>query len=217
MRSLHDLERSGRVFRAGSRPVERLDMSLDRWHVIGTRIIEIAAVAILIFLLFSAISFLCLRPTLLEARSNIHSEWQNYLRELRERNELLPGLLESVKNFQPGLSKTTDRIVEARSAINRSNTPDVVIPAVDKLEIHLGTIESIISEKTELMKNSLFAQQWQNLARRNQQIAIARSRYISHVRTYNSLLGVFPQNVFSSLFGYVRATEYSGPKNTENL
>lgn len=216
MRPSNELERSAKVFAAGSKPVVRLDMSLDRWHVIGARMIEIAAAAILAFLFFSAISFLCLRPTLLDARSSIHSSWQHYLRELRERNELLPGLLESVKHFQPGLSKTTDRIMEARSAINRSNASEIIIPAVDKLEIHLGTIESVINEKTELMRNSLFANQWQNVAKRNQQIAIARALYNSHVRTYNSLLGVFPQTLFSSLFGYVRAAEYPSLPSKED-
>jgi LemA protein len=156
---------------------------------------------------------MCLRSTLLEARSTIHSEWQLFVREVRERNDLLPGLLEAVRSFQPGFAKTSDRIMEARAAINRSSTPDVIMPAVDQLDMYLRTIESIVNQKTELARHPSFGHHWQNVAKKNQEIAITRAHYNSSVRTYNYLLSVFPQTIFSSLFGYVRATEYPCPQN----
>ena len=58
------------------------------------RIIEFAITLLLAFLMMALISFLTLRPALKELRAEAGSEWEAFLREVRERNKLLPGLIE---------------------------------------------------------------------------------------------------------------------------
>ena len=80
------------------------------------------------------VSFLMLRPALKEIRIEARAEWSAFARAIPERNNLLPGLVESFKGFESGHGRMTERLTQARSISMRSTDPDRIIAATDEID-----------------------------------------------------------------------------------
>ncbi len=189
----------------------RVDLSLERSALNYARMIELLVAAVFLFLFFSAMSFIFLRPALQEGRVNVQREWNEFLSEVRARNDMLPGLLETVKMFQPFFSKTAAKMLEAKAVIKRSRDPDVIMASVDQLDVDIKTLETLVHSNPDMLQHPAFLRQWDLFLKKNSKVSLTRTRYNSSVQTYNDLIEVFPQSIFASMFGYVRATAYPPP------
>lgn len=189
----------------------RVGLSLERSVVSYGRIIELLVTVVFLFLFFSGISFVFLRPVLQDGRVNIHREWYELLQEVGARNDILPGLLETVKMFQPFFARTAAKMLEAKAIIKRSHDPDVIMATVDQLDIDIKALESLVDNNPEMLQHSSFRHQWNLFLKKNKKVGLTRTRYNAYVQTYNSLIEVFPQRIFTSMLGYVRAAEYPPP------
>ncbi len=189
----------------------RVDLSLERSMVNHARIVELLAAALFLFLFFSAMSFVFLRPALQERRANVQRDWHEFLHEVRGRNDMLPGLLETVKMFQPFFSKTAAKMLEAKAVIKRSRDPDVIMASVDQLDVDIKTLEALVHSNPDILQHPAFLRQWDMFLKKNSTVGLRRTRYNSSVQTYNDLIEVFPQSIFTSLFGYVRFAAYPPP------
>ncbi|MGB9616097.1 MAG: LemA family protein [Desulfomonilaceae bacterium] len=189
----------------------RDDLSLERSALNYARMIELLVAAVFLFLFFSAMSFVFLRPALQEGRANVQREWNEFLSEMRARNDMLPGLLETVKMFQPFFSKTAAKMLEAKAVIKRSRDPDVIMASVDQLDVDIKTLETLVHSNPEMLQHPTFLRQWDLFLKKNSKVSLTRTRYNSSVQTYNDLIEVFPQSIFASMFGYVRAAAYPPP------
>ncbi len=177
------------------------------------RMLELLVAALVLFLLFSGMSFLFMRPALNESRTNIQRDWYEFMKEVKERNDMLPGLLETVKMFQPFFTKTAAKMLEAKAVIKRSREPEIIIASVDKLDMDIKTLETLVSNNPEMLEQSSFRQQWDLFTKKNNKVVMARTLYNSSVQKYNNLIDIFPQNIFASLLGYGRAVAYPTPSS----
>lgn len=191
----------------------KVGVTIDRSGLSYVRLVELLIAALAMFLLFSGMSFLFLRPALQEHRASIHSQWNDFLKEVKERNDMLPGLLETVKLFQPFFAKTAAKMLEAKAVIKRSREPEVIIASLDQLDVGIKTLESLVNSNLEMLQNSSFRGQWDLFLKKNKKVAIARLLYNTHAQRYNDLLEIFPQSIFASLLGYVRAVPYPIPSS----
>lgn len=186
-------------------------------NVRTSRIIEFCFSFLASFLVLSVISFLTFRPVLKEVRFEARADWDGFMRAVKERNELLPGLIESVKGFEPGHTKLAERLLEARSISTR--TPDAagIVAAVDDIERCLVQIDNLARSRPGLDQYPPFAGSWKRVLRLSQRISYFRSTYNSNVRFYNRLLTMFPQNLLTAVFGFVPLTDYPSPQTIADL
>jgi LemA protein len=189
----------------------RVHLSIERSALNYARIIELLVAAVFLFLFFSAMSFVFLRPALQEGRANVQREWNEFLQEVRERNDMLPGLLETVKMFQPFFAKNAVKMLEAKAVIKRSRDPEVIMASVDQLDVDIKTLEALVHSNPDMRQHPGFLRQWDLFLKKHNKVGLTRTRYNSSVQTYNDLIEVFPQSIFTSMFGYVRAAAYPPP------
>ncbi|MGO9123177.1 MAG: LemA family protein [Desulfomonilaceae bacterium] len=173
------------------------------------RIIEILITMLLAFLMLMMVSFLMLRPTLKEIRLEARAEWAALARAIPERNNLLPGLVESFKGFEAGHGRMTERLTQARSISMRSTDPDRIIAATDEIDRTLEDIRKIAESKSDLAQYPPFATQWKKVEKVSLRISRQRAQYNNTATSYNRLLGVFPQSLLAAAFGFVPLNIYN--------
>jgi len=178
----------------------------------ASRIVEFGFFFLMAFLLIVLVSFLTLRPTLHEVRSEARAEWEGFLRAVQARNAELPGLVEAVKGFEPVYAKSAERLLEARSISVRSKDPRTIVASVDDMEMQLKRIERLAESKPGLNQYPPFEAHWKKVGKISERIKFMRQSYNSSARVYNRLLNPFPQSLLTAVFGFVPLTDYPLPR-----
>ncbi len=173
-----------------------------------SRIVEFGVSFLTAFLLIVLVSFLTLRPTLQEVRSEARADWEGFLRAVKERNEALPGLVEAVKGFEPTYAKPAERLLEARSITVRSKDPGTIVASVDDMERQLKQLQKLAESQPGLDQHPPFATHWKKVRSVSERIDFMRQSYNSSARAYNRLLTAFPQSLLTAAFGFVPLTDY---------
>jgi LemA protein len=173
-----------------------------------SRLIEFGFCFLVALLVLTMISFLTLRPTLQELRSEAQGEWESFLRAVSERNELIPGLVEAIKGFEPGHGQLAEGSLEARSMAMRARDPDQIVALADEVEHHLAQMERLVQARPELGQYSPFASRWEQVVRLSRRVTETRGAYNKSAMLYNRLLTPFPQNILTTVFGYVPLSVY---------
>ena len=156
-----------------------------------SRIVEFGVSFLTAFLLIVLVSFLTLRPTLQEVRSEARADWEGFLRTVKERNEALPGLVEAVRGFEPTYAKPAERLLEARSIALRSKDPGTIVASVDDMERQLRQIHKLAESQPGLDQHPPFATHWKKVRSISEQIAFTRQSYNSSARSVQSLADSF--------------------------
>ena len=180
-----------------------------------SRIIEFCACFLLAFVVLAAISFMTLRPALQETRAEARLEWDAFIRAVNERNDLLPGLVEAVKGFEPGHGRLAERSLAARSIAMRAGDPDNIVASVDDIERSLTQIGRLVHAQPDLGRYTPFAGPWEEVRMISRRVAEKRSAYNKTARLYNRLLTPFPQNMLTTVFGFVPLSVYPDARPIE--
>ncbi len=173
-----------------------------------SRLIEFGFSFLVALLVLTVISFLTLRPTLQELRSEARGEWESFLRAVNERNELIPGLVEAIKGFEPGHGQLAEESLATRAMAVRVRDPDRTVALVDEMERHVAQMERLVQSRPELGRYSPFALRWEQVMKISRRVTERRRAYNKSARLYNRLLTPFPQNILTTVFGYVPLTAY---------
>lgn len=173
-----------------------------------SRIIEFCLAFLIAFLVITLVSFLSLRPALKALRAEAAAEWQGFLREVGERNQLLPGLAEAVRGFESGHGKLAAKLLEARAVSSRSSDPALIVASVRDIESCLVEIEKLLNAKPEIEQHAPFSGPWKKVVRITYRINVFRDAYNKSVRSYNRLINTFPQNLTAPLFGFFPLDAY---------
>lgn len=172
------------------------------------RLIEFCCSFLLAVIVISAISLLTLRPVLHEVRSDVKAEWNDFLEHVLKRNAILPAVVETVKGFEAGHGKLVGKLLEARAVTMRATDPDRIVAAVDEMDRSLGEIAKIVQARPDIEAHPSFSQAWERVVTLTRGINARRKLYNKSVQTYNRLLTTFPQNLLTSLFGFVPLQPY---------
>jgi LemA protein len=160
------------------------------------------------FIIICVISFISLRPLLIQVRQETKRDWEKFEAAVQLRNKALPGLTEALRGFEPGHSKLVEEIIEARAVTMRPGNPDRFVAAVDEIDRRLEQVANLLQTKPKLGLYAPFSTHWPRVRRRNDNVRMSRLSYNQSVRLYNGLLKAFPQNLISSLFGFVPLSAY---------
>lgn len=175
---------------------------------IFVKIMEFCVIFLIALFVLSLVSFLSLRPTLKEVRGEAGLSWERFVKAARERNDLIPGLAESIRGVSPGQGKLAGKLFEERTILHRSNDPRQIVASIDEMDHQLSKIEKLAQSSTEINSYTPFNQSWKRVASASSDIKTKRILYNQTVRRYNDLMVPFPQSIFSSIFGFVPLQHY---------
>ena len=135
-------------------------------------------------------------------RNKVKDQWSQIDVVLKNRNDLIPNLVETVKGYAKHEKETLTEVIEARSKMASANTPEEEMKASGEVTKALGKLFALAESYPELKANENFLNLQSKLNEVEEKIRYARQFYNDSVLTYKNKLEMFPSNIVASMFGF---------------
>jgi LemA protein len=124
--------------------------------------------------------------------------------QLKQRHDLVPNLVETVKGYAAHERGTLDDVVKARGAAMSALGPAQVAAAEGQLTGALGKLIALSEAYPDLKANANFQQLASELSDLENKIAASRRFFNSAVQEYNTGIQQMPAALFAGTFGFTR-------------
>ena len=122
---------------------------------------------------------------------------------LKKRLDLLPNLVEVVKQYMKHERETLTEVTAMRAkALDPELSADAKIDLASKLGGKMGGIMVAVENYPDLKANTNFLQLQGSWNEVEEQISAARRAYNAAVTSYNNGVEMFPTNIFANMMGY---------------
>jgi LemA protein len=124
--------------------------------------------------------------------------------QLRQRHDLVPQLVETVKGYAGHEKEVLYRVTEARAAAMNATSIDDKIQAEQKLTNALQGLKVSVEAYPDLKANQNFLQLQEELSDIENKLAAARRFFNGATTEYNNAVESFPGNLVARNFGFSR-------------
>ena len=124
--------------------------------------------------------------------------------QLKQRHDLVPNLVETVKGYASHEKETLDAVIRARQAGMNAQGVEQQAQAENMISGALRQLFALSEAYPDLKANQNFAQLQEELSSTENKIAFARQHYNSDVGQYNTRIEVFPDNLIAVQKGFQR-------------
>src|SRR5271170_5166976 len=138
--------------------------------------------------------------------------------QLKQRHDLVPNLVETVKGYAAHESGVFEKVTEARAAAMRAATPAEKGQTEAALSGALMNLMAVAENYPQLKANENFRQLQDELADLENKIAAARRFLNNAVAEYNVAIQQFPAALFAGAMGFAAAPmfELDAAERAEN-
>jgi LemA protein len=126
--------------------------------------------------------------------------------QLRQRHDLIPNLVETVKGYATHERGTLEAVVQARNAAVNAQGQDAKGAAEAQLNGALGKLFALAEAYPDLKANANFQQLQAELSDIENKLAAARRFFNNAVSEYNARIQQFPAALFAASFGFTPRT-----------
>ena len=141
---------------------------------------------------------------LVRLRNNRENAFANIDVQLKQRYDLVPQLVATVKGYAAHEQQTLQRLTEARTAAMGATTINDKIAADNALTSALAGLKVQVEAYPELKANQNFMQLQTEIADIENKLAAVRRFFNSATRELNNAVQTFPSNIFASMFDFHR-------------
>ncbi len=138
---------------------------------------------------------------LIRRRNVIDQAYSTIEVQLTQRYDLIPKLVETVKQYMTHERGLLEEIVRLRSAAVASRTPADKIEADNQLTRALGQLNVTMENYPQLRASENFVQLQRSLNEVEEQLAAARRGYNAAVMEYNNAVQQFPSSLIAQAGG----------------
>lgn len=124
--------------------------------------------------------------------------------QLRQRHDLIPQLVETVKGYAGHERSVLTEITQARSAAMAAKTIDDKIVAEQQLTSALQGLRIQVEAYPDLKANQNFLQLQEELSDIENKLAASRRFFNGATTEYNNAVETFPSNLIANNFGFKR-------------
>lgn len=124
--------------------------------------------------------------------------------QLRQRHDLVPQLVETVKGYATHERELLLKVTEARTAAMAATSIDDKIVAEQKLTAALQGLKVQVEAYPDLKANQNFLQLQEELSDIENKLAAARRFFNGATTEYNNAVETFPGNLLARSFGFNR-------------
>ncbi len=135
-------------------------------------------------------------------RNNRENAFANIDVQLRQRYDLIPNLVATVKGYATHEKELLESITQARSAAVNATTIDQKIAADNQLSAALAGLKVQVEAYPDLKANQNFAQLQAELADVENKLAATRRFFNSTTKELNTSIQKFPNNLVAGMFGF---------------
>jgi LemA protein len=141
-------------------------------------------------------------------RNQVKNAWRQIDVQLKRRHDLIPNLVEVVKDYMSYEQETLEKVIQARSRAVSAGSPEEAIAAEGILSGALGKLFALMENYPDLKANENVSRLMEELSATENRISFSRQFYNDSVMALNNGVEVFPSNIVAGLFGFHPATYF---------
>lgn len=158
-------------------------------------------------------------------REAVDSQWAQVENSYQRRSDLIPNLVNTVKGAANFEKETLESVISARSKatsinINADQLTEENMKQFEQTQNNLsGALSRLlvtVERYPELKANANFLELQAQLEGTENRISIERKRFNDAVQEYNSIIQVFPANIYSGWFGFKPKFYFKAKEGSEN-
>lgn len=149
---------------------------------------------------------------LVRMRNNRENAFANIDVQLRQRYDLIPQLVATVKGYATHEKELLQRVTEARSAAMGATNINDKIAADNQLTGALAGLKVQLEAYPALKANQNFMQLQTEIADIENKLAATRRFFNSATRELNNAVQVFPSNIIAQMFGFHKEVMFEIPQ-----
>lgn len=140
--------------------------------------------------------------TFVSMKNRIKNSFHQIDVQLRRKLDLIPNLVEVVKDYMSFEKDTLERVIKARSMVTNARGPKEKAESSALLTDALKSLFAVVESYPDLKANKAVMDLEEELTSTENRIAYSRQFYNDCVMIYNTKLEKFPSNLIGSLFNY---------------
>ena len=174
----------------------------------------IAIIAIIVILVVLGIIFAAMYNSLVTRRNQVDNSWSQIDVQLKRRHDLIPNLVEAVKDYMSYEQETLTKVTEARAAAISAGTqgPEAQAQAENVLTGTLKSLFAVVENYPDLKANQNVMSLQEELTATENKIAFARQFYNDSVLTYNNKIQTVPSNLIAGMFNFSPRQFFAAPE-----
>jgi len=137
--------------------------------------------------------------------------------QLKQRHDLVPNLVETVKGYAAHERGTLDAVVKARNAAVTAQGPAAQAAAENALSGALRQLFALSERYPNLKANSNFQELQRALSDLENKIAASRRFFNNAVQEYNTAIAQFPAALFAASFGFAPRDYFEADEDRKTL
>jgi len=149
---------------------------------------------------------------MVRARNRVDEAWSGIDVQLKRRHDLIPNLVESVKDYMGYEQETLRQVIEARNSAVKANPGSgaagatvAAIAAESALTASLGKMFALAENYPDLKANGTVQKLMEELSSTENKISFARQFYNDTATSMNTAVQSFPGNLIAGQFGFKNA------------
>jgi len=132
----------------------------------------------------------------------VDEAWSDITVQLKRRADLIPNLIEAVKGYAKHEKEVFENVTKARAATVNAEGPVQAAAAEGMLQEALKSIFAVAEAYPQLLASNNFLQLQAELVDTENKIQASRRFYNGGVRDFNTMILVFPNNIWAKQLGF---------------
>lgn len=149
---------------------------------------------------------------LVKLRNNRENAFANIDVQLKQRHDLIPQLVATVKGYAEHEKEVLQRVTEARTAAMGAGTINEKVQAENMLSSALAGLKISLEAYPDLKANQNFLQLQNEISDIENKLASVRRFFNSATRELNNAVETFPSNLFAKMFGFNKEPMFEIPQ-----
>ena len=154
---------------------------------------------------------------LVKLRNNRENAFADIDVQLKQRHDLIPQLVSTVKGYAAHEKDTLDRVISARNGAINAKTIDEKIVAENNLTSALSGMKITLEAYPDLKANTNFLQLQEEISDVENKLASVRRYFNSATRELNNAVESFPSNIIAGMFGFKKEMMFDLGEQRVNL
>lgn len=164
-----------------------------------------------------ALYFVSLYNKLVRLRNNRENAFADIDVQLKQRHDLIPQLVETVRGYATHEKETLQNVINARNQAMQATTIDGKIDAENKLTGALNGLRVTLEAYPDLKANQNFLQLQEEISDVENKLSAVRRYFNSATKEYNNAVQVFPSSIVAGMSGFKTEKMFDLGDNRANL
>lgn len=160
------------------------------------------AIIVIVVVVILAAWLVSMYNSLVKMRNNRENAFADIDVQLKQRHDLVPQLVETVKGYAAHEKDTLERVINARNGAIGAKTIDEKIVAENALSSAMSGLKITLEAYPDLKANQNFLQLQEEIADLENKLSSVRRYFNSATKEYNNAVETFPSNILAGMFGF---------------